>query len=637
MANKRVSELAPITAAELDFADLLLLSDISAHESKKLQLNDLSSFLLLDGRLTGSLLGTASYAVNAATASYVGPHSASYAPTASWALNILTASYALAALSASYSYNSSFAITASYALTSSVELVYSSAFADYARTASYLLFTPGSTNGTASYALTASYVLNTQVSTSYSSTSSWAWNAITASRANTASIADTTPLATTASYLNFTGPPNGTASYALVAANIINQRQDYGTYHAITQSITSSQLDMVSVTPTFGGLKDTAFEVYGTVVVPFTSSASPTDGNLELFAVDRQYGYSQSLDSTQTYAGIGGGTSISGTLRYPFTLRGEAPLYGLYAVYVTASKGVFIEGSRTVHFKISSESDQLGVSTAEPMQFTSYPVNAIMFYSSSLHPGVAYQGSASQVIFSGSGDVTSLLVPPGTVNILKYTWTLTGVQKLVVDDNAGLTYLGGIPTGCTSASAANCGLTELPNMASSSVQYLNVPNNTIVANLSLSPSMSYLDVSNNFYVSLPLTMPQGMTVLKADGTGIAYTPYTLPDTLISMSFARCSLLTSWLAPSFPTSLQYFDVNNSPIINIPYTIPAGLLYVNIASCSLTATTVGNVASGLVANGLNNGYFAILNNPGSGSAFSIDANITTLRGRGWTVVS
>lgn len=85
MANKRISELAPITAPELDFADLLLLSDITAYESKKLQLGDLGNFLLLGGKLTGSLLGTSSYAVWAGTSSFA---LNSVVPS-----NVLTASY----------------------------------------------------------------------------------------------------------------------------------------------------------------------------------------------------------------------------------------------------------------------------------------------------------------------------------------------------------------------------------------------------------------------------------------------------------------------------------------------------------------------------------------------------------------
>lgn len=685
MANKRISELVPITAPQLDFADLLLLSDISAHESKKLQLGDLSNFLLPDGRLTGSLLGTASYAMNAATASYAPFISASYAKTSSWAYNISTASYALAALSASYSYSSSYCITASYALTSSVELVYSSAFAEYAQTASYLLLTPGMPNGTASYALTASSVMNINninIRSGYDTriTASGAAQLVSLgdfvtikgdggiildvgldgdsiyiatpnvlrmgntiaidanATASHAKYADAVNLVDTASFLAFNGIPNGTASYALSAGGILNVIQDYGMYSAVSQSISSSQLDMMTVTPTFGGLKTTTIEAFGTVVVPFTSSVSATDGDISLVVVNRQYGNSQSLDSSPVYAWIGGSTAMSGTLRYPFTLCGDAELNGQYEVYVTASNGVYLEGTRRMRFKVTSESDQLSVVTAVPMKFYTYAENAILLYSSSLHPGVAYQGSASQVTFSGSIDVTELLVPPNTVNIMNYTWTLMGLRKLTVDSNAGLTYFGGLPTGCISASAANCSLTELPpTLPSSSIAYLNVPNNMIVANLLLPQSMSYLDVSNNFYVSLPINMPESMSVLKADGTGITYTPFFVPNSLISMSFARCPLLSSWLSPLFPSSLKYLDVSNSPLNNIPFSMPASLLFVNVASSLLAPGTVGNIAAGLVANGLSNGSFAFLNTPASESAFNIIPNITTLRGLGWTIVS
>ena len=533
--------------------------------------------------------------------------------------------------------SSSYCITASYALTSSVELVYSSAFADYARTASYLLLTPGSTNGSASYALTASYVINTQVSTSYAASASWAYNAITASRAVTAALADTASLVQTASYLAFNGVVNGTASYALMAGTINNVTQDYGIYAATTQSVSSSQLDFFAITPSLGGLKTTSVEAYGTLLVSFTSSASPTDGDIELVVVDRQYGYTHSLDTSPVYIGLGGSSAISGTFKYPFSLRGDAELYGLYEVYVTASDGIFLEPSRTVRFKFTSESDQFLASAAEPMKFYSYPSNAIMSWSSSLYPGIVYFGSASQVTFSGSNDVTELLVYPSTVNILQYTWTLSGANKIRVDNNPGLTYLGGIPFACISMSAANCGLTEIPLLASSSIGYLNVPNNTIVANLSLPSTMSYLNVANNFYVSLPINMPANMQILDASGVGLTYTPYGLPDSLVSMSFARCSRLVSWLAPTFPASLKYFDANNSPLTNTPFTMPAGLLYMNVATCSLPPTIVGSIANSLDTNGLTNGYFAFQNNPSSESAFNITTYVTNLRGKGWTVVA
>jgi hypothetical protein len=642
MANKRVSELAPIVAAELDFADLLLLSDISAHESKKLALNDLSNFLLLDGRLTGSLLGTASYANMAKTASYaLNAQVPNLVPSASFLLYTPgvsngTASYALAALSASYSVSSSFAITASYALTSSVELVYSSAFADYAKTASYLLFTPGSTNGTASYALTASYFLGLQpqISSSYANTSSWAWNAITASNAVLATRAISASFSNTASFMQFNGVPNGTASYALVAANIINSRVDYGMYSAISTSVSMSQLDTVAITPTFGGRKLTTFDVVGTYRAPYTTSV---DGRLELWAVSRDYGLSQSIDSTPITVQVGGAAQISGTLRSTFTLQGQAYLYGLYSIYVTASNGVYISSQRTSKFRVSSDSDQLSVYRDIPMQFLTDPTTAIMLYSSSLHPGNHYFGSASQVIYSGSADATELMVPPGTVNIMQYTWTLTNCAKITADGNAGLQFIGGLPTNCVSFSAANCSLVELPPLASGSISYLNVPNNTIVAVLDPPVSMSYINVANNFYVTLPLNLPAGLSAIVADGIGATYTPFGTPDTLRTMSFAACPNLTSFLAPSLPSSLGLWDSHGSPLTNFPSSMPSGLVYMNVANNVLPPVTIGNIAAGLDANGLSNGYFAFTNNPGSASAFNIITSITNLRGKGWTIVS
>lgn len=642
MANKRVSELASIDAAHLDFADLLLLSDVSAHESKKLQLNDLSNFLLLDGRLTGSLFGTASYAMMARSASYaLNTAIPTIVPSASYLIYTPgfvngTASYAMAALSASFSISSSYVVTASYALTSSVEMVYSSAFADYARSASYLIFTPGSTNGTASYALTASYLIGGigVISCSYAETSSWAWNAISSSEALFANQAITASNSNTASFLQFQGVPNGTASYALVAGNIINGRTDYGVYSAISSSVSSSQLDVVAVTPTYGGLKHVEIQAVGTVRVPYTTSV---DGNLEMWAVNRAYGLSQSIDSTPITVQVGGAAQISGTMRTPFTLNGQFTGYGLYEVYVTASRGVYLSSQRTTKFAVMSDTDRLAVYKAEPMQFLTLPSNAIMLYSSSLFPGNAYYGSASQVIYSGSWDASELFVVPGTVNIMQYTWTLTSCQKITVDGNLGLTYIGGLPTNCISFSAAGCSLTELPPLNSGSLGYLNVPNNNIVTVLSPPGSMSYINVANNFYTTLPIYLPPGLSVLVADGIGATYTPYGVPDTIITMSFANCGNLGSYLAPALPAALGKWDSHNSPLGNLPTAVPANVTYMNVANNFLPATTIGGLAAGLVTNGLNNGYFSFINNPNSASAFNIFTSIATLRTRGWTIVS
>ena len=149
MANKRVSELASIDATTLQENDLLLVSDVNTHTSRKVTIGDLGTFLLDEGFLSGSFYGTASYAITAATASYIGPHSSSYAPTSSWAQNVVSASYASTTTTASYSVTSSYIATASYALSSLAQSAFSASFSDYAQSASYLIFN-GIPKGTAS-------------------------------------------------------------------------------------------------------------------------------------------------------------------------------------------------------------------------------------------------------------------------------------------------------------------------------------------------------------------------------------------------------------------------------------------------------------------------------------------------------
>lgn len=638
MSNKRVSELAQISISDMDDADLLLISDVNHQESKKLTLGDLGKFLLNNGFLTASIYGTSSYALQAATASYVGPHSASYSPTSSWAFNAITASYTSTTATASFSLTSSYIATASYALASLAQSVLSASFAGNAISASFLAFDPLVSNGTASYAMKALSLVSSQVSASYASTASYAsYSAVTA-QALQSNTADTASFVQTASYLAFNGVPNGTASYAIYAASIPNVRQDFGTFFANTQSILSSQLDLVSVTPTFGGQQATNFEAYGTVDVPFTSS-NPASGRIEMFVLDRATGYSQSLDFSPVYINIGSSTTaVSGTMRFPFTLRGEAPLYGLYKVYVTASYNeVFFDTSRTMKYKITSTSDQLSVQAAEPTLFSSYPSNVIMLYSSSLHPGVAYQGSASQVIYSGSQDATALTIPAGTINNLYYTWTLNGLVTMSVDNNPGLTDLGGIPTSCVSMSAANCGLTYLPDMSVGSLKYLNVPGNNIVANLTFPISMSYINIAGNYYANLPTQIPAGLTVLIADGIGSSNTPYIMPDTLISTSFNSCPNLTSWIPFALPANIKYINTSGSPLGTFPSVMPSNLLYIDVSYCSLSASYISNIANGLVSNGLSNGIFSFINNPASESAFNITTNVNTLISRGWTVIS
>jgi hypothetical protein len=193
MANKRISELTELASADIASNDLFIVTDVSVLESKKLQATGLKNFVLDNGRITGSI----TYALSAGTASYIdsasfGPViSSSYAISASWSnrsgisTTALTASYIDGNNVSGSIPSSSYSQTASYVNyrynNGRVENSQTASYCELSVSSSFLKFTPGINNGTCSYALTSAYM----------STSG------------------------TASYLSYTGIPNGTASFAL--------------------------------------------------------------------------------------------------------------------------------------------------------------------------------------------------------------------------------------------------------------------------------------------------------------------------------------------------------------------------------------------------------------------------------------
>jgi hypothetical protein len=142
---------------------------------------EITGSLGVTGGITGSLLGTASfadfsttasYAYNANTSSYaISSSQAERAVTASHALTALTASYSLTALSSSYA---SFATTASHALTA-----LTASYSLTALSSSYAISSSQAERAvTSSFVATASYVPNLQEVTNKGSQTT---NAITAS------------------------------------------------------------------------------------------------------------------------------------------------------------------------------------------------------------------------------------------------------------------------------------------------------------------------------------------------------------------------------------------------------------------------------------------------------------------------
>ena len=196
MANEKVSQMTSLTAAGLAPDDLLLITDISAKESKKMTAADFLIYI----ESTGSFF--ASNATLSDTTSYIlGSGVDGMVKSSSYSINSTTSSFSL---KSNLSDTSSYTKTASYAISSnnssttadtSSFLRYSgfpngtSSFAlssntsNISNTSTNLLYIPGTTFNTASYALSSS-TSNTSISSntaSYSISSSNSSNSITSS------------------------------------------------------------------------------------------------------------------------------------------------------------------------------------------------------------------------------------------------------------------------------------------------------------------------------------------------------------------------------------------------------------------------------------------------------------------------
>jgi len=220
------------------------------------------------GGYTGSLLGTASYALNANTASY-----ALNSTSASYALNATSASYAVSSTSASYSVNST---SASYAVSST-----SASYSINSTSASY-----------SSNSISASYSINsTSASYSINSTSaSYAFNATSASYSLSASNASTA----------------SSADDFLVRGTLTAQT-------IIVQTITSS-VDFVTGSTHFGTTIDNTHQFTGSVSISGSLAVNGSDYATTSASFDNKINIISSSYATTASNIFVGNQTVTGSL-----------------------------------------------------------------------------------------------------------------------------------------------------------------------------------------------------------------------------------------------------------------------------------------------------------------------------------
>ena len=638
MANKRISELAQATNLTVD--DLLLITDVINHESKKLTLGDLNTYFATTGN-SGSFYGTASWAntssfalvaLNAGTTLVTG---GLYPITASWTQNIDTASYADRALTASNADISSYSLIAEYALTAATT---TTAYADLAKTASYLNYN-GIPTGTASYAFTSSFTSGTASyvnSSSYATTSSLAMtasyvngnisNADYATIANYATSANSCNSSLTTTYLSYTGLPNGTASYALVAKNVI--RTVYGMYLPHTQSITQAQIDNIIINS-----GSTEITVDGTI-----TSSMDNDGVINLIAKHRLNGTESTLDSIPISVHVGP-SPTSGSLKMPYSLRGQMILSGSYIIYATASNNLMLDSNRINRFSFNSDDSNVTITPDETINTLNLtPSTVLLTFSSSTAPTPAmYQDYLAGFITTGSNNILALDVSALSLTSLRYVYTLPNLNILSCSFNLGLKYLGGLPTNINSIYCNDCGLTGIASLSNTSASILDCSNNQLTQFPDLPSTMSYIDCSGNNITSLPnKILPSGSVYFNCSDNPLGnfnLSQLPFPSTLISMSVANTSIT---IPPSWPANIQYLDFSDTALISVG-TIPTGALYIYMSNVpGVSPANVTAMVNGLFVSNPNSGSLNLLGNGPITNTAELAAISTLTSTKAWTVL-
>lgn len=631
MANKRVSELTQISTGELNSADLFLLSDVSANESKKLTLGDLNTYILTGGNLTGSFYGTASWANNAQTASLaVTATTASYALTASFALNGGTGGAAVSASFASASISSSYARTASFVSVANAATASFATSSKFADSASFVIYSGGN-NGTVSNAINA-VSANTSTSASFASNSTTASYALSASVSTTAQSADVATLAQTASFALFAQTASVgittniqtsaswasqslsasvaqtavdalfavTASYVLPDLTL----QQEGIFLAISQSNYRSQLDKVDIVPFFSNPATTSIEAVGTVVAPYTSSIVLNE-SVTLYALARETGILYTIDSTPIYVNVQGQfssitASIQASMAGQFTGSISGSLSGQFTGSVSGSAA---NGNLTGSLTGSVSASYNGTMTGSITGSISTLLTGISKIPISLM-GQVYLPTGSYMMFLSASTNNIYIEPTRTArfgvvsNTGQFAVKAGEVIQLTTTNTADLitfsSSLGG-PFTNTAAAIVTSGSTIITKIDISNVGDIRY----IWTLTSLTGISSY----GNTLVSNIGGMPQSIVTMSLQA-GSLTTLYPLSQSAVSILNFANNIVSSF--PALPPTMSYINCSSNPLLALPTTIPFGVtqFYATSTQVSTPPTSLANsIVSMSLANNTN----------------------------------
>jgi len=474
----------------------------SLNNSSSLLYNVTTQTWSLDRPLSASVVGTASYALQASQSVFA--QTASYSVTASYAVTAsqaISASYALTASYLSPTATASYALTASQAVSASYAS--QSLSSSYALTASYLsgsvqvntgsLATTGSNQFNGSQVITGSLtIVSGSITGSIEGTASYASFALTASYLSGSVTIETGSFATTGSN-NFSGSQTITGSLTVISGSITGSLEGTASYasYALTASYLSGSVTIE--TGSFATTGSNQFSGSQAITGSLTMVSGSITGSLEGTA-------SYALTSSYLDASYVSTASISGS--YIVFTKGDGTTFDLElsssTIPPSASSAVFTFNTASTQWDINhnlneryvavtlynEEHLQIGASQISSSNkdnvsvYFTYPVagyalvmnggattssgsasESASFATTSI--SASYAATSSYVL--GSIESSSYAGVANSINTLNQTVTLTGSLLMTgqlnnVDISTGLGNIGGnIAIGTTLSNISTAG------------------------------------------------------------------------------------------------------------------------------------------------------------------------------------
>jgi len=278
--------------------------------------------------VTGSLFGTASYAIRSISSSLA--TSSSYAYTASSAI---LASASLVATSASYAFTASSAISSSYAYTASSAINASASLISISSSYSYT----ASSAISSSYALTASYALNAAAASSFPYTGS---AIISGSLTVTGSIIAT---------LGFSGSLFGTSSQAISASYAYTASSAISSSWSVNSIVTASVLNTtITFTKGDGSTFNVTVSQSGSVATASYALTAAT-ASYVLNAISSSYSYTASSAISASYT-FTASSAISSSYSYTASSAISSSLSQTASYVVTAQTASYVLNTISASF-----------------------------------------------------------------------------------------------------------------------------------------------------------------------------------------------------------------------------------------------------------------------------------------------